>query len=204
MLNPEFLLTSLIVVLIPGTGVLYTLSTGLLRGWRSSLVAALGCAAGVLPHLLASILGLSTILHLSAVTFQGVKFAGVVYLLYLAWAMWRDTGGLTFGSASPEKSAWQIARRAILLNLLNPKLTLFFFAFLPLFISPDASSPVGEMLTLSAVFMLITLVIFAVYGVLASGVRGYVVGSPNVIVWLRRSLAVAFAALGIRLALTDL
>ena len=203
MLNPEFLLTSLIVVLIPGTGVIYTLSTGLLHGRRSSVAAALGCTAGILPHLLASLLGLSTILHMSVVVFRVVKFAGVVYLLYLAWAMWRDTGGFSFDSASPEQTAWQTAGRAVLLNLLNPKLTLFFFAFLPLFISPDASSPLAEMLTLSAMFMLITLVVFVLYGVLASGVRRYVVNSPNAVAWLRRSFAVAFAALGIRLAVTD-
>ena len=203
MFSAEFLLTSLIIVLIPGTGVIYTVSTGLFQGRASSLAAALGCTAGILPHLLASILGLSFILHVSAVVFQGIKFAGVLYLLYLAWAMWRETGGLTFGSASPQQNALRVAGKAVLLNLLNPKLTIFFFAFLPLFIAPDTSSPVVEMVMLSAVFMALTLIVFVLYGVLASSVRQYVVGSPSVILWLRRSFAAAFAGLGIRLALTD-
>ena len=202
MLNPEFLLTSLIVVLIPGTGVVYTLSAGLFRGRRASVAAALGCTAGIVPHLLASILGLSYLLHMSAVAFRVLKFAGVLYLLYLAWAMWRG-GDFAFDAASPEKDAWQTAGRAVLLNLLNPKLTLFFFAFLPLFIPPGTASPVAELVTLSAVFMLITLIVFVLYGVLASGVRGYVVHSPRVVLWLKRSFAAAFAGLGIRLVVTD-
>ena len=203
MLSPEFLLTSLIVVLIPGTGTVYTVSTGLFYGPRASLAAAVGCTLGIVPHLLASILGLSFVLHMSALVFQGLKYAGAAYLLYLAWAMWRDQGALSFGSASPERSARQIVVRAILLNLLNPKLTLFFFAFLPLAISPDAASPLAELLGLSLVFMALTLAVFAVYGVLASSVRKHVVDSPQVILWLRRSFAAAFAALGLRLAVTD-
>lgn len=203
MFSPEFLLTSLIVVLIPGTGTIYTVSTGLFYGWRASLAAAVGCTAGVVPHLLASILGLSFIFHMSAVVFQGLKFAGAAYLLCLAWVMWREKGALTFDAASPQKNPWQIAMKAVLLNLLNPKLTLFFFAFLPLAISPDTSSPVAELLLLSVVFMGLTLIVFASYGVLASGVRKHVVNSPSAIVWLRRSFAGAFAALGINLALTD-
>ena len=203
MLNPEFLLTSLIIVLIPGTGVIYTVSTGLFHGWRMSLAAAVGCTAGILPHLLASILGLSFILHMSAVVFQVIKFAGVLYLLYLAWAMWRDTGGLTFDKTSSQQNALHVAGRAVLLNLLNPKLTVFFFAFLPLFISLETSSPIIQMVLLSAVFMVITLVVFILYGILASSVRQYVVNSPRVVIWLKRSFAVAFAGLGVRLAVTE-
>lgn len=201
--SPEFLLTSLIVVLIPGTGTIYTVSTGLFYGWRASVAAALGCTLGIVPHLLASILGLSFILHMSAVVFQGLKFAGALYLLYLAWAMWRERGSLSFDGAAPERSARQIIVKAVLLNVLNPKLTLFFFAFLPLSVSQGTASPLLELLLLSAVFMLLTLVVFVIYGVLASGVRKRVVGSPGAIVWLRRSFAAAFAALGVRLALTD-
>lgn len=203
MLSPEFLLTSLIVVLIPGTGTVYTVSTGLFYGPRLSLAAAVGCTLGIVPHLLASILGLSFVLHMSALVFQGLKFAGAAYLLYLAWAMWRDQGALSFGSTSPERSARQIIVRAILLNLLNPKLTLFFFAFLPLAISPGAASPLAQLLGLSLVFMALTLAVFAAYGVLAGSVRKHVVGSPRVVTWLRRSFAAAFAALGVRLAVTD-
>ncbi|NOK58551.1 MAG: LysE family translocator [Chloroflexi bacterium AL-W] len=203
MFSAEFLLTSLIVVLIPGTGVIYTISTGLFHGWRASVAAAIGCTAGIIPHLLASILGLSFILHMSAVAFQTIKLAGVLYLLYLAWALWRDTGGMTFDSASPQHNLWQIALKAVLINILNPKLTIFFFTFLPLFITPNTTSPITELFLLSLVFMALTLAVFVLYGVLASRVRSYVMQSPKAIIWLRRSFAAMFAGLGIRLALTE-
>ncbi len=202
-MSTEFLLTSLIVVLIPGTGVIYTVSNGLFFGWRASIAAAIGCTAGILPHLSASILGLSAILHMSALAFQTVKYVGAGYLLYLAWAMWRETGSFTFNSSSPELSLWHIARRGFLINILNPKLSIFFLAFLPLFISPIASSPTIQMIILSVIFMAMTLVIFVLYGISANGFRRYVVNSPGLIRLLQRSFAATFAVLGVKLAMTD-
>jgi len=203
MFSTEFLLTALVVVLIPGAGVIYMVSTGLFLGWRASIAAAFGCTAGIIPHLSASILGLSAILNMSAVAFQCVKFAGVIYLLYLAWSMWHETGTLKFNSHSSKNDLWQIATRGFLLNILNPKLSIFFLAFLPLFVSPNTSSPTFEMFILSVVFMVMTLIIFILYGVSANGVRRHVVNSPRLIVWLQRSFAATFAALGVKLAMTD-
>ena len=217
MLSTEFLLTSLVVALIPGTGVIYTVSSGLFYGFRASVVAAFGCTLGTLPHLLASILGLSFLLQLSATVFQGLKVAGAVYLLYLAWTLRRERGARSFDmqpfdtqsfnmqsfEAAPKQTVRQIVTKGVLLNVLNPKLTLFFFAFLPLSISPDAASPLAALLFLSLIFMVITFAVFTLYGALASRVRQWVVRSPTVLVWLRRSFAVAFAALGLRLALTS-
>jgi threonine/homoserine/homoserine lactone efflux protein len=203
MFSTEFLLTSLIVVLMPGTGVIYTVSTGLFVGRRASMAAALGCTMGIVPHLSASILGLSAILHMSAVAFQCVKFAGAGYLLYLAWAMWRETGGISFNPSTSQKGLCRIALRGFLINILNPKLSIFFLAFLPLFVSPGAASPVFEMFLMSVMFMAMTLVIFVLYGISATGVRVKVVRSPRLIVWLQRSFAAIFAALGVKLAMTD-
>lgn len=203
MFSTEFLITSLVVVLMPGTGVIYTVSTGLFLGWRASIAAAFGCTAGIIPHLTASILGLSALLHMSAVAFQCVKYAGAIYLLYLAWSMWRNTGALKFDSPSSKKGILKIAGKGFLINILNPKLSIFFLAFLPLFISPGASSPMLDMFILSVVFMLMTLIVFIVYGISANGVRRHVVNSPKVIFWLQRSFAATFAALGVKLALTD-
>ena len=203
MFNTEFLITSLVVVLIPGTGVIYTVSTGLFLGWRASIAAAFGCTAGIIPHLSASILGLSAILHMSAIAFQGVKFAGVIYLFYLAWSMWRETGAIKFNSPSRKNGLWQIAIRGFLINILNPKLSIFFLAFLPLFVSTNTTSPMFDMFILSIVFMAMTLIIFIMYGVTANGVRRHVVNSPRLIVWLQRSFAATFAALGAKLAMTE-
>ena len=203
MLNTEFLLTSLVVVLIPGTGVIYTVSTGLFLGWRASIGAAIGCTAGIIPHILASILGLSVILHVSSLAFQTVKYAGAAYLLYLAWSMWRETGALRFDAPERRDELKRIAIRGFLINILNPKLSIFFLAFLPLFVSPQAASPTGQMFLLSGVFMAMTLFIFILYGFFANGVRNHVVNSPIVIQWLQRSFAAVFAALGVKLALSE-
>ena len=203
MFSTEFLLTSLIVVLMPGTGVIYTVSTGLFLGWRSSIAAAIGCTAGIVPHLTASILGLSAILHLSAVAFQCIKYVGALYLLYLAWSMWRETGALQFNARPQANGYRRIIVRGFLINILNPKLSIFFLAFLPLFISPQANSPFIELILLSLVFMAMTLGVFILYGLAANGVRRQVVSSPTLIGRLQRSFALIFAALGIKLAMTD-
>ena len=207
MITVEFLVTSLVVVLIPGPGVVFTVSTGILHGRRASVFGALGCTAGILPHLLATVLGLAALLHASAVAFQVLKFAGVAYLLYLAFATWRDKAGFVVeGNAAATRRAnlsTSLVVKAFLLNILNPKLTIFFLAFLPQFVDPNSPSPVLHLFILSGVFMAMTFVVFVVYGFLAHAFRRAVIDSPRVQSWLRRGFAGAFAGLGINLALSD-
>ena len=204
MITLEFLITSLVVVLIPGTGVVFTVSTGLLRGRRASVFAALGCTAGIVPHLLATVLGLAALMHTSALAFQVLKFAGVAYLLYLAYATWRDKSAFAVDpSASSSSSGSGLVVKAILLNILNPKLTIFFLAFLPQFVDHGASSPVAQLMLLSGVFMAMTFAVFVVYGLLAHAFRRTVIESPRVQSWLRRGFAAAFAGLGTQLALSE-
>jgi threonine/homoserine/homoserine lactone efflux protein len=203
MITVEFLVTSLIVVLIPGTGVVFTVSTALLQGRRASVFAAFGCTAGIVPHLLATVLGLAALMHTSAVAFQLLKYAGVVYLLYLAYATWRDKSAFAVDGGASGSTATGLVIKAILLNILNPKLTIFFLAFLPQFVEQDASSPLGQLLLLSGVFMAMTFAVFVVYGLLAHAFRRTVIESPRVQSWLRRGFAAAFAGLGAQLALSE-
>jgi threonine/homoserine/homoserine lactone efflux protein len=203
MFNSEFLLASLIVVLIPGTGVVYTITTGLTLKWRASLAAAIGCTLGIVPHILASILGLSALLNLSARVFSVLKWAGATYLLYMAWNMWREAGTLEINGGNAETSISKIILKAIAINLLNPKLTIFFFAFLPLFVSKDSPSPTLEMILLSAVFMAITCIVFALYGFLASGISKYLQNSTKTVKRLQQAFAVILAGFAIRLALSE-
>ncbi|HTY98213.1 MAG TPA: LysE family translocator [Rhodocyclaceae bacterium] len=203
MITPDFLLTSLVVVLIPGTGVLFTVSTGLMLGKRASVFAAVGCTAGILPHLLATVLGLAAVLHMSAVAFQAIKLAGAAYLLYLAYATWRDKAALAVERTPVAARGGGLVVRAFLLNILNPKLSIFFLAFLPQFVAPDAPSPLMQLLALSGIFMAMTFIVFVVYGLLANVFRRAVIDSPPVQAWLRRSFAAAFAGLGVDLALAD-
>ncbi|MFD5297153.1 LysE family translocator [Streptomyces mutabilis] len=200
-----FLLTTLVVVATPGTGVVYTLAAALSRGRRASVVAALGCALGIVPHLLATVTGVAAVLHASATAFQVLKYAGVAYLLYMAWATLRDKEALVVAgedaAAGPVPAA-RVILRGVLINILNPKLTLFFFAFLPQFVDPAEAGALPRMLLLGGVFMLVTFVVFAGYGVLAASVRSHVISRPRVMAWLRRSFAGSFVALGAKLAFT--
>jgi threonine/homoserine/homoserine lactone efflux protein len=201
-MSVEFLLTSLIVVATPGTGVIYTLAAGLTRGARTSIVAAAGCTLGIVPHMAAAITGVAALLHTSAVAFGVLKYAGVAYLLYMAWSTLRDKGALAVEQEGAPSSPSKTITTGILINILNPKLTTFFFAFLPQFVSSDDPRGVLRMLQLSAVFMLLTFVIFSLYGVFAAAMRERVVSRPRVMAWMRRVFAGSFVALGLKLAFT--
>jgi threonine/homoserine/homoserine lactone efflux protein len=203
MISPEFLLTSLLVVLIPGTGVIYTINAGLTLKWRASVAAAVGCTLGIVPHILASILGLSALLNMSAQIFSVLKIAGSAYLFYLAWKMWQEAGTIELDQRGPEAGLVQIAVKGIAINLLNPKLTIFFFAFLPQFVSQNSPSPTLEMLTLSIVFMIMTLVIFVLYGILAGGIRAYLTNSSKVMKRTQQVFAVLFAGFAVKLAFSE-
>ena len=204
-MSVAFLLTALIIVVTPGTGALYTISTGLSRGARSSLVAAVGCTLGIVPHLIAAITGTAALLRASGLAFEIVKFAGVAYLIVMAISTWRDRSPLLIdaeiaGAEAPP--ARRIIGSGILMNLLNPKLTIFFFAFLPQFVPTHSHHQIATMLELSAVFMVMTVVVFAVYGVFAAAVRRHVIERPRIVRRMRQVFAASFAGLSAKLALT--
>jgi threonine/homoserine/homoserine lactone efflux protein len=205
----DFLITSLIVIVTPGTGVLYTLAAGLSRGSRASVVAAFGCTRGIVPHMAAAIMGLAALLHTSALAFQTLKYLGVAYLLYMAWSALREHGPLKVeGDAgtrpgTPSTPATQVIVSAILINILNPKLSIFFLAFLPQFVRADEQDPLARMLVLSGIFMLLTFTVFVGYGLFAASIRKHVISRPRVLTWMRRTFAGGFVALGGKLALAD-
>lgn len=202
-MTPEFLLTALVVVASPGTGVLVTLAAGLSRGARAALVAAFGCTLGIVPHMIAAITGLAALLHASALAFQIIKVAGVAYLLWMAWQTLREGGALRVEADAAPRPDREVVVSAILVNVLNPKLSIFFFAFLPQFVSPAGPSPVLRMLELSLAFMAMTFAVFALYGVFAAAARAHVLSRPRVLAWMRRAFAAAFVALGARLAAAE-
>lgn len=198
-----FFLTSLVVVIAPGTGVIYTLATGLGRGSRASVMAALGCTLGILPHMAAAIFGVAALLHASALAFHAFKIVGVVYLLYMAWATLRETGALDVSATSDARASGGIVAKGFLINILNPKLSVFFLAFLPQFVDARDPHALALMIELSAAFMGMTFVVFVGYGLFAATVRDRIVTRPRVMTWLRRTFAAAFLALGAKLALAE-
>jgi threonine/homoserine/homoserine lactone efflux protein len=199
----DFLITSLIIVVSPGTGVLYTLAAGLSRGGRASGVAAFGCTLGIVPHMAGAILGVAALLHTSAVAFQTFKYLGVAYLLYMAWNTLRERGALKVENEIDARSALRVTLTGILINILNPKLSIFFLAFLPQFVSATEPHPVPQMIELSVVFMLMTFIVFVGYGLFAASIRDHVITRPRVLTWMRRTFAAAFVGLGLKLALTE-
>ena len=193
----------MIVVLLPGAGVLYTLATGLGLGARASLLAAFGCTIGILPHMLASIFGLAALLHASASAFNAIKYAGVVYLLYLAWGMLKEGGTLSVKPDRQARSASRIIFDAIAINSLNPKLSIFFLAFLPQFIPVGFEEPARLMLGLGLIFMAMTFVVFVLYGLLATAMRAHVISRPRLVAWIQKSFAATFGLLAFRLAFSE-
>jgi threonine/homoserine/homoserine lactone efflux protein len=199
----EFFLTSIVVILLPGTGVLYTLAIGLGRGFRPSIAAAFGCTLGILPAAIASIIGLAAILHTSALAFQIVKYLGVAYLFYMAWTIMKDGGTLDVAEETAPVTTARTVLNGMLLNVLNPKLSLFFMAFLPQFVPLEARGATLDLMLLAAVFMGLTFIIFVGYGACAAMARDYVIARPVVMRWLKRTFAGTFGFLGLRLALSD-
>lgn len=199
----EFLLTSLVVVLLPGTGVIYTLAIGLGRGFKARIAAAIGCTLGIVPAAVASIIGLAALLHTSALAFQAVKFLGVAYLFYMAWKILKDDSVMEVSENTDQISHVKIATTGTLLNVLNPKLSLFFLAFLPQFISPSATNATVSLIGLAVVFMVITFAVFVVYGGFAAYARDYVIRRPSVMKWIKRCFAGTFGFLGAKLAVSD-
>jgi threonine/homoserine/homoserine lactone efflux protein len=203
-MSVEFLITSLVVVLIPGTGVLYTLSSSIGGGRRRGLFAAIGCTLGIVPHLLAAMLGLSWIMQAGSAVFEVVRWAGVCYLVFVGATMIRDAGKISLDDvdAGPDPVG-PVVWRGILLNVLNPKLTLFFFAFLPQFLDASPGLYRLELIWLGGVFMLMTLAVFSVYALASAAFRDLVLGAPVVRRWIERMLGAFLMAFAARLALTD-
>ena len=199
----EFLITSLVVILLPGTGVIYTLALGMGRGFRAGLLAAFGCTLGIVPHILASIAGLAAVLHASALVFEALRYIGVAYLLFIAWSLVKESNALDLGPEQTAQKAIRIVRKGILTNILNPKLSLFFLAFLPQFVPANAPDATARMLILGGAFMALTFLVFAIYAALAAGLRRQVLSRPGIMMWIQRSFAAALGVMGLRLALAD-
>lgn len=198
-----FALTALVIVATPGTGVVLTVAAVLRGGRELAMVTAFGCTLGIVPHLAAAITGAAALLQASGTAFGVLKVLGIAYLLYMAWMTWHDTGLLAVDDGERSESRTRVVANAVLANLLNPKLTLFFFAFLPQFVSPGSGGAVVQMLVLSGAFMAMTFVVFAAYGVFAAATRQYVLERPRVVRRIQRSFSVAFVGLAGKLATTD-
>ncbi|MDC7222261.1 MAG: LysE family translocator [Spirochaetales bacterium] len=203
MLTSSFLLTSLVVVLIPGTGVIYTVSAGLTGRRRQAVLAAIGCTLGIIPHLAAGLLGVSALMHRGALLFRLIKIAGIIYLTYLGIDLIRNSGALRLEEETEEKKPLKVMGEAILLNLLNPKLTLFFLSFLPQFLNTAEGNYTLQMVRLSAVFMGMTLLVFCFYGLLAHSFKKILAGSEKLSQRIQQGFGALLLGFATKLALED-
>ena len=199
----DFYLTSLIIVATPGTGALYTLTVALSGGGRAAAIAAFGCTLGVLPHMAAASFGLAAILAANESLFQAVKIAGVIYLLYMAVSLWRGGEVEVRLDKSRQDKAGRIIGKAVLINLLNPKLSLFFLAFLPQFVDGNDAHAIRQFILCSGLFMAMTFIVFALYGWMASGLRKHILSKPRAVKTLYKGFSASFLLMSIRLALAE-
>lgn len=199
----DFLITSIIVILLPGTGVLYTIAMGLSKGFKGSIAAAFGCTLGIVPAALASIIGLAALFHTSAIAFQIIKYLGVAYLLFMAWKILQDNSLLSIKPETKKSNTKKIALHGALINVLNPKLSFFFLAFLPQFTPANTQNPTALFAFQALVFMGLTFLVFVLYGATASLAQKHIISKPKIQKWMQRSFATAFGLLSIKLALSE-
>ena len=188
---------------MPGPAMLFVISNGLTKGPKASIAAAFGTTTGVSFHLICAALGLAVILKTSAIAFAVVKFAGAAYLIYLAIKTLLKKEQIVNDNNAIEKSGNSIFWRGIFINILNPKLPIFFLAFLPQFIDPNLLSATSQTLLLGSIFMAMTIIIFIGYGLCASTLRQKVLNSPKILKAIKWCFASVFMALGLRLALSE-
>lgn len=198
-----FVVTSIAVILMPGPAMVFVISNGLTRGPKPSISAALGTTTGVFFHMFCAAFGLAVILKTSAIAFTVVKVAGAAYLVYLAIKTLMSKDPLANQLDESSKPGNSIFWQGIFINILNPKLSIFFLAFLPQFIDPALSSATYQTLALGMIFIAMTILIFIGYGLFASLLRKKVLNSPRILKAIKWCFASVFLALGLRLALSE-
>jgi threonine/homoserine/homoserine lactone efflux protein len=171
-----FALASLALVIAPGPNLVYIVTRSLSQGRRAGLMSSLGVEAGTLVHITAAAVGLSQLVATSALAFSVVKYAGAAYLLYLGLRALRRREGLDLSAAARPLRLPRVFRDGIVVNVLNPKVALFFLAFLPQFIDPARGTATTQILALGVVFFGIALTVDVLYATVAGALSG----------WLRR------------------
>ncbi len=199
----SFFATAVLLAYAPGPDIVFVLAQSAVYGAKAGLATTCGLMTGLCVHTALVTAGVAALIQASPTAFLLLKAAGALYLLYLAWLSWRAGAMRADGVKPAFPGCLALYRRGIFMNVTNPKVSIFFLAFLPQFVRPGAGDELAQLLGLSATFMLMTFVIFAIYGLLAHAFRKAVVESQQVQAWLRRGFAASFAGLGANLALAD-
>jgi threonine/homoserine/homoserine lactone efflux protein len=196
----SFFAASVVLALAPGPDNIFVLTQSAMHGRRAGLLVTLGLCTGLLAHTAAVVLGVAAIFQASALAFTALKFAGAAYLLYLAWGAWHATASPIEARNGAGLEGWALFRRGIIMNVTNPKVSIFFLAFLPQFADPKRGSLALQLVTLGAGFLVATLLVFGAVALLAGSIGRWLAGSRRAQVVINRSAALIFAALALRLA----
>lgn len=174
-----FLITSILLTLAPGPDIMYLLAKSLADGTKSGISLAFGLTTGLIFHTTLVIIGVATIIQQSPLAFSILKYTGAIYLLYLAWGAFHSQGNLKLNAVNNTTSFFKLYRRGLIMNVLNPKVLLFFLAFLPQFINLNAENISLQIAFLGFIFGLQTLIIFSLVAICAGKVRDYILNIKN-------------------------
>jgi threonine/homoserine/homoserine lactone efflux protein len=197
-----YLCASVALTVSPGPDNIFVITQGITRGRKAAIVTALGMCSGISVHTTAAALGISAIFYSSAVAFNLVKYAGALYLLYLAWKTFRSRSAFALSTALDLPAA-ALFRRGFIMNVLNPKVALFFLAFLPQFVAPAAGHLPLQMLLLGAIFMLQAVAIFSLIGWFSGVIGKQLQTRPRIAKYFDWLTSGVFASLGVKLALAE-
>lgn len=197
-----FLMASMALTIAPGPDNIFVMTQGITRGRKPAIVTALGMCSGISVHTIAAAFGISAVFYSSAVAFNMVKYAGAAYLLYLAYRTMKERSAVTFSGAD-DRNGSALFKRGFIMNVLNPKVALFFLAFLPQFVTPDARYFPLQMLLLGFIFMVQAVIIFCLIGYFSGSIGRFLLSRPEVARRLDWLTAGVFASLGIRLAFAE-
>ncbi|MBN1839071.1 MAG: LysE family translocator [Campylobacterales bacterium] len=198
-----FIGASTLLALSPGPDILFVLTQAMVRGSRSGIVIALGLCSGLIFHTTAVALGVAVIFQTSALAFSLLKFVGAGYLLYLAFMAFKDATKSKLNTTQPALSLSTLYKRGILMNIANPKVSIFFLAFLPQFTNPQLGNVTVQIFSLGALFMLSALVVFISVSLLAGRIGTWFMRTQNGEKILNRIAGTIFAALALKLALAS-
>lgn len=197
-----FLGASAALTIAPGPDNIFVLTQGIARGRKPAIVTALGMCSGISVHTTAAAFGLSAVFYSSAVAFNVVKYAGAAYLLYLAWKTLAEQSTITLSNADGRATV-ALFKRGFIMNVLNPKVAMFFLAFLPQFVTPDTEFFALQMLLLGLIFMVQAVLIFCLIGFFSGSIGNFILARPRIAKYFDWLTAGVFASLGVRLALTE-
>jgi threonine/homoserine/homoserine lactone efflux protein len=199
-----FLVASALLAIAPGPDIIYVLTRGIAQGAKAGVAAALGFASGCVFHTVLAAVGIAALIRSSDLAFDLVRYAGAAYLVYIGLQALRHRSSFSIEAAGDRKALATIYRQSVIGNMLNPKVTLFFLAFLPQFVNSQAGHVGMQMAILGAIFMAVTVVIFSAVAIFSGWIGDWVRAKPAIGERLNVFAGVTFIALGIRVALPDL